>query len=624
MRQRVSGRLWLASCSAGLLSIFVSFYFITGSTLSKDTVGKSTFRAADFLEPIKYLASDELNGRGDGTPELDRAAEYIARTFRKFNLQPLGEDKTFLQHFSITISAKLGAHNSLSIEQAGNRHALTLDTDFRPFSFSSSRALSAPLVFAGYGITAPELNYDDYKGLDAQGKVVIVLRHEPQEHDQQSVFAGKKLTTYSQIVSKIINAKNHGAAGFVLVNDLGNHPDDPDELLPFDKVAGPRDVGIIALQVKQAVVDEWLKNAATDLESLRRAIDRDLSNRSFALDPSMILSIQTDLERIQTPVANVIGYLPGRDSNLKNQYIVIGAHYDHLGRGERHSLAPRQIGMVHHGADDNASGVSGMLQLAREFSKHRDRLKRSIVLGAFAGEELGLLGSDYYTSHSPIPLDQVVAMINLDMIGRVSKNRLYVAGAGTSPNFRHLLEEANKQTGFELSFSSSGYGASDHTSFTKHNIPVLFFFSGLHSDYHKPSDTWDKINASDGARVVSLIYEVVRRLEATPERPLYVRVSEPGPVTGGGSGYGAYLGSVPDFGEIEHGVRFADVRDNSPAAKAGLKGGDILIEFDGKKIDNLYDLTYALRSHQPGDTVVVVVLRDQQKISKTVTLEKRK
>jgi len=213
----------------------------------------------------------------------------------------------------------------------------------------------------------------------------------------------------------------------------------------------------------------------------------------------------------------------------------------------------------------------------------------------------------------------------MDMIGRVSKNRLYVSGTGTAPGFQKLVEDANHALNFDISFSSSGYGASDQTSFTVKEVPVLFFFSGLHSDYHKPSDTWDKIDAADGARVVELIAKVVNELDALTDKPQYVRVAEPAHSTaGGGGGYGPYFGSIPDFGEIEHGVRFSDVRDGSPAAKAGLKAGDILIEFDGKKIDNLYDFTYVLRAHKPGDKISVVVLRGTEKVTRDVTLEVRK
>ncbi len=579
--------------------------------------------AGEFLEPIKFLASDDLRGRGAGSKELDEAANYIARRFRETGLEAAGDNHTYLQHFMMTVGAKLGPNNLMVYESGGRKKTLGVRQDFIPFSFSEDISLEAPLVFAGYGITAPEYQYDDYKGIDVKGKIVLVLRHEPQEHDEKSVFAGKQFTTHAEIVHKAINAKKHGASGMILVNDVGNHSGQPDELIPFGALAGPEEMKIAALQVKAAQVDEWLKSSGQTLESLRQAIDKDLSNHSFGLDPAALVSLTVDVERIRKQAANVVGILPGQGE--KRQCIVVGAHYDHLGLGDQYSLAPSLIGQVHHGADDNASGTSGVLELAHDLARGRAKLERSVVFIAFAGEEAGLLGSNYYALHAACPPGQTIAMINLDMIGRVSKNRLYVGGVGTSPGFRNLVEKANQPVGFELNFSGSGYGASDHMSFTVHDVPVLFFFSGLHSDYHKPSDTWEKINAVDGARVVELVANVLEALDGLKEKPQYVRVAEPAPsAMGGGGGYGPYFGSIPDFGASEHGVRFADIRDASPAAKAGFKAGDVLIEFGDQKIDNLYDFTYALRAHKPGDKVKVTVLRDGEKITHEVTLEVRK
>ena len=631
------------------------------------------FSAQEFLDPIKFLSSDELKGRGDGTPELNRAADYIAARFSRFGLTPAGDSGTYFQNFMLTVGAKLGTTNSLVYESGATRKTLALNRDFIPFSFSQDATVDAPLFFAGYGITAPEYHYDDYQGADVKGKMVIVLRHEPQENDEKSVFAGKQLTMYSDILNKAINARNHGAAGVILVNDVGNHPGEPDDLVKFGSLAGPEDIGVAVIQVTTAVVDEWLKPSAHTLDDLRQAIDKDLSNHSFAVTQVRAgqgadlkvgatpenaglkaaatprVAATVEVERIQKQVANVVALLPGSDPTLARQAVVIGAHYDHLGLGEQYSLAPRQIGQIHHGADDNASGTSGVLELA-DFFTHRARPKHTIVFITFAGEELGLLGSSYYTAHPEFPLDQTIAMINMDMIGRVSRNRLYIGGTGTSPGFKKLVEDANQalalptpvshasgtaaarqpgDTGltqnFDLSYSASGYGASDQTSFTVHNIPVLFFFSGLHSDYHKPSDTWDKIDAVAGARVLELVAGVTESLDQLTEKPQYVRVAEPAsPASGGGGGYGPYFGSIPDFGEIEHGVKFADVRDGSPAAKAGFKAGDVLVEFDTKKIENLYDFTYALRAHKPGDKVTVTVLRNGEKLTREVTLEVRK
>jgi aminopeptidase YwaD len=606
-------------------ALAVAMLFLSASPQPRADETKQLYTPEEFLAPIKYLASDALKGRGDGTPELNRAADYIADQFKKYGLRPAGDHGSYLQHFTITVGANLGPNNSVTYEAGGTPKSLTLKEDFLPFSFSDSLELRAPIVFAGYGITAAEFNYDDYKGIDAKGKVVIVLRHEPQENDEKSVFVGKQLTTHSEIVNKAINARIHGAVGMILVNDVGNHPSEPDQLMRFGTLTGPEEMKIAAIQVKASAVDEWLKSSGKTIDDLRQAIDKDLSNHSFALDPFIQISLRVDVERIRKQVANVVGILPAPGAKPDALCLIIGAHYDHLGLGDQHSLAPSQIGKIHYGADDNASGTSAVLELADGLSRQRKQLQHSIVFITFAAEETGILGSTYYVAHPVVPLTQTKAMLNMDMVGRVKNNKLYIGGTGTSPGFKQLVEEANRPVNFELSYSASGYGASDHMAFTVGGVPVLFFFSGLHSDYHKPSDTWDKIDATDGARVVQLVANVAGAIDTLKEKPQYVRVAEPTMHSmGGGGGYGPYFGSIPDFGEIEHGVKFADVRDGSPAGKAGFKAGDILIDFDGKKIENLYDFTYALRAHKPGDKVSVTVLRDGQRVTKDVTLEARK
>jgi Peptidase family M28/PDZ domain/PA domain len=589
------------------------------------------FSAQEFLAPVKFLASDALKGRGNGTAELNEAADYIASHFRTFGLEPAGDSGTYLQHFQVTVGAKLGPGNLLTVEGQGPGRTLTLSRDYIPLSFSEDGHFEDSVAFAGYGITAPEYHYDDYQGLDVKGKFVVVLRHEPQENDPKSVFAGTQLTEHAAIVNKAINARNHGAVGMILVNDTANHPGEADELIKFGTLAGPEQLKIAALQLKASVIDAWLEPGGHSLEELAKAIDADLSNHSFALDPAIKLRATVDVERIRRSESNVVAILEGSDPKLASQCLVIGAHYDHLGLGDQHSLAPSQIGQIHHGADDNASGTSAVLEVADYFTHRQPRPRHSIVFVTFAGEELGLLGSSYYTEHPPAacPLNQTLAMLNMDMVGRVSGDRLYVGGTGTSPDFRKLVEKANQDdpaTRFNLSYSASGYGASDHSSFTARGIPVLFFFSGLHSDYHKPSDTWEKIDSTDGAHVAELVADIGGELDELREKPAYVRVAEPASASmGGGGGYGPYFGSIPDFGHIEHGgVQFADIHDGSPAAKAGFKAGDILIDFGGMKIDNLYDFTYALRAHKPGDKVMVTVERKGEKVTREVTLEVRK
>jgi hypothetical protein len=321
-------------------------------------------------------------------------------------------------------------------------------------------------------------------------------------------------------------------------------------------------------------------------------------------------------------VNNVLAYLPGKT----DEYVIIGAHYDHLGRGNFDSLAPSQIGQIHPGADDNASGTAGVLELARLLAPRKGQLRRGVLFASFAGEELGLLGSAEWVKEPTRPLEKAVAMLNMDMIGRIKDDKVYVGGVGTGSTLKAIVEQAQANCGFKIEYSPGGYSSSDHTSFVAKKIPVLFFFSGLHSDYHKPSDTWEKINADSAARLLDVVSATGVRLADADERPAFVVVAEDKPVggMGGGGGYGPYFGSIPDFGQVENGVKFSDVKPNSPAAKAGLKAGDVLVQFGDKPIKNLYDFTDALRRSKVGDVVEVKVLRDGQPVTASVKLEQRK
>lgn len=572
-----------------------------------------------YLSYVRYLASDELKGRGDGTPELDEAADYITTQFHALGLRPKGEDGTYFQTFPITTGAEFGPSNDIRID--GRK--LQIKEDFVPVPFSTTGTFEGPVVFVGYGITAPEYHYDDYAGIDVDGKAVVVFRHEPQELDPKSVFNGTNFTTHAAFISKAINAKQHGAKAIIFITDPNNHVPEPDKVGEATRGAETDDVGISSIHARREAVMELFKRAGQDLGVIQKEIDTKLQPHSFELATGRV-RIVTDIVRTRKPVRNIVGAIKGADPRLKDDWVVIGAHYDHLGLGSRNSLAPSQIGKIHHGADDNASGTAGVIELARLAAKNPGSFKRSVLFVAFAGEEIGLLGSSYFVNHPTVPLANITGMINLDMIGRVKANRIFVEGVGTSPNLRPWLEDMDKFSGLRLDYSNSGYGGSDHMSFTMKKIPVMFFFSGLHSDYHKPSDTADKINAHDAVRVLSLVYMMMEKVADAPQQLQYTEVQQAHPSGGGGDGYGPYFGSIPDFRDDLMGVLFADIQPNSPAAKAGLKSGDLLIEFGGMMIDNLYDFTYALRAHKPGDVVQVIVRRQGQEVRARVTLEPRK
>jgi len=574
-----------------------------------------------YLDDVKSLSSPAMEGRGAGTKGIVRAADLIEQRYRSLGLQPAGT-KSFFQPFTVITGAKLKEGNRLEVENGKSKHGLKLNQDFVPFSFSAAGEVAGPMVFAGYGATAPEFGYDDYAHLDVKDKIVVILRYEPANFAAKSGNAGP--TQHSQLITKAINARNHGAKAVILVNgQLGENEEDL--LTKFGSVNGPENAGIVIVQTKNEAANVWFAAAGKSLAETQNQINSSSTPASFAFPDKLQISLGVNIEKIRATVNNVLAYLPGKT----DEYIIIGAHYDHLGYGNVDSLAPSQIGQIHPGADDNASGTAGVLELARLLAPRKGQLQRGILFANFAGEELGLLGSAEWVKEPTLLLEKAVAMINMDMIGRIKGEKVFIGGTGTGATFKDLLDEEKSKSPFHFEYSASGYAASDHTSFVGKKIPVLFFFSGLHSDYHKPSDTWDKIDAPDAAKLLDFIDDVALKIDAANERIAFVTVKEEQPggqaASGsGGSGYGPYFGSIPDFGQEENGVKFSDVRPGSPAAKAGFKAGDVLVQFGDKPIHNLYDFTDALRRSKVGDVVDVRVLRDGKPVNASVKLEQRK
>jgi hypothetical protein len=571
-----------------------------------------------YLDDIKALTTPAMEGRGAGSKGLTRAEHLIEKRYKSLGLEPAGTN-SYLQPFTVITGAHLKGKNNFAVLTANQKRELKAKQDFVPFSFSASGSVRGPLVFAGYGVSADEFQYDDYAGIDVKDKIVVVLRYEPPGFGVKGGNHG--MTQHSQLVTKAINARNHGAKALVLAN--GKLGDGEEDLLTrFGSVSGPENAGIIFLQVKNEVAQGWLKAAGKSLAELQEQINASSKPASFALPENQTASLTVSIETTRATVNNVLAYLPGKT----DEYVIIGAHYDHLGRGNFDSLAPSQIGQIHPGADDNASGTAGVLELARLLAPQKGQLRRGILFADFAGEELGLLGSAAWVQSPTRPLDKAVAMINMDMIGRIKDQKVYVGGVGTGSTLKAAVEQAQAGSGFKIEYSPGGYSSSDHTSFVSKKIPVLFFFSGLHSDYHKPSDTWDKIDSESAARLLKVVGETGELLADAQERPAFLVVAEdnPGGRSGGGGGYGPYFGSIPDFGQVETGVKFSDVKPGSPAAKAGLKAGDILVQFGDKPIKNLYDFTDALRRSKVGDVVEVKVLREGKPVTASVKLEQRK
>ena len=567
---------------------------------------------------IKKLADPAWEGRGIGTNGIDSAATYIATQMTLAGLDaPF--DSGYFQSFDVTTGVAMGDPCGID---AGAAHIKAGD-DMQPLGFSTNGTLKAPAAFAGYGITAPGYEWDDYAGLDVKDKIVLVLAQEPGEMDSTSRFDGNVNTPYAELRTKAITAREHGALGLIVVNGPKWHAGEPLRK-PRTEGAGYMSSGLLAATVSEYVADEMLVPAGMKLADAQKVIEDSKQPHSFALPESVTLTVT--LKRTKAMTRNVAGAFRGRDTT---RTLVIGAHYDHLGFGNESSLAPDSH-KAHVGADDNASGVAAMLGVANAIHARIAtgwRPQHNLLFCAFTGEESGLLGSEHLTQDPPLPLPTMEAMLNMDMVGRLRNNQLMVMGIGTSDAFPRMvanINRAEKADSFAIRTSQDGYGPSDHSSFYKKNVPVLMLFTGAHADYHKPSDTWDKIYAQGETRVASFATAIVESLDARP-RPPYRKAeadSAMGRIAGGG-GYGAYLGTIPDYMQTEGGVLLSGVRSGGPAATAGIMGGDVIIKFDGIRIDNIYDYTYALRSRKPGQSVRITVKRAGAEKDFDVTLGRR-
>jgi Zn-dependent M28 family amino/carboxypeptidase len=574
---------------------------------------------------VKFLASDELQGRRAGTPEADRAANYIAERFKKYGLAPVAASG-FLQPFSFVSGVKLGDGNYLRVKAAGATDVLSLGVEYMPLAFSSPVAIKAPVAYAAYGISAAELQYDDYKAIDVRGKIVIISRGSPDGDNPHGRFADYTAPG-REIEFKTLAARQKGAAAVMFISDTASFKEDPLSRLRYD--LNFLDAGIPAAVVSRGAAGKILGAGGLKLPPVGDSAKSDSADM-----PGVEIEIKTSVVKIESKTSNVVGLIKGSDPMLDSEYVVIGAHYDHLGMGGPESLAQNPYGQIHHGADDNASGTAAVLELARVLAQHRNQLKRSIIMASFSGEEEGLLGSAYYSKNPPIPLSSTVAMINMDMIGRLRSNMLMVSGTATSPEWKPLLEELNKGTGraatnntaastrFKLALGDDGYGPSDHQSFYIRDIPVLFFFTGSHDDYHKPSDTADKINAEGIKQVAELVRDVAIRVADEPARIAFTKVKRESKPTSGG--FRVYLGTVPNYADQADGLKLDGVRPDSPAERAGLKAGDVVVKLGRVDVKNVYDYTYALEELKPGIEIEMVVRRDAKLMTVMITPDKRR
>jgi hypothetical protein len=617
---------------------------------------------------IAYLASDALEGRRTGTPGANDAAHYIAGEFSLLGLRPgmqmAGAARTrgeirarYLQPFPYVASVELGSNNLLFLNsgKADDMRQFKVSEDWMPLGFSSNGEVkSAEMVFAGYGISSAELKYDDYAVSNVKDRVAIVYEGTPDGDNPHGQFVNA-----GQIRFKVAAARAAGARALLIIASEEKLKDDRLSRLSYDNAG---EAGIPVAVISRGLASKLL--ADHDLSAYGAHPDaRDTVGdvefpRTLRLPIRLgRLSLSVNVNRIDSPSFNVIGVLPGTDPKLKSEAIVIGAHYYHLGRGGEGSLAPRE-GDIHHGADDNASGVAGLIELARMLSSQK--LKRTVVFIAFSGEEEGLIGSSYYVSHPIIPLANTVAMINMDMIGRLKDRNLIVGGVGTAQEWRSLIDADNSMGSmtvslnttragdppsaaslpivvgangqpvvtmdpakhFLLTLNEDGYGPSDHSSFYAKQVPVLFFWTGTHNDYHKPSDTADKINYEGEARIVSFVARIIRDIDQSDKRPTYaVARSES---QGRSMGFRVYLGTIPNYAESNDGLKLDGVRDDSPASKAGLRAGDRIVKMAGHEVKNVYDYTYALGEMKAGQEYEVEIVRGSERLTLRITPAARK
>lgn len=578
----------------------------------------SAITAAEIISHIRYLASDELGGRESGAEGGDEAAGYIAYHFKSSGLKPSGGDGTYFQNFTFVSGTKLGESNSFTIKTGKKDRELELKTDFLPLSSSKNGTVQGELVFAGYGISAPELGYDDYAGIDVKDKIVLALRYTPEGYDPESSFY-----RYAPLHYKTMNAGEKGAKGIIFTTPVSQ--EEEEDLGGIRPVSSLTDSGIRVAILSREIAGEILSLAHRDMRNLERRMS-DRKTASFVI-PNVKVRIHTDLVQEKRSASNVAGLLECSDPASKDEVIVVGAHYDHIGLGGRFSVGNRNDndGKIHNGADDNASGTAGLLELAEYFAGNRDMLKRSVLFIAFAGEELGLLGSSHYIKNPEIPLSKTAAMLNMDMIGRLRDNELTVMGTGTSPEWKKLIESSNSGVGLSIKTAESGFAASDQTVFLTKDIPVLLFFTGIHPDYHAPSDDWEKINSAGEEKIVKLIAGIIEKLSRTPEEIAFSEPRDGDKEQGMGAvSFNVYPGTVPDYSEQVDGVKLMGVRNGSPAEKAGLKEKDIIVKLAGKNISGIYDYVYALGGIKAEVPAEMAVMRDGKLIKLSVVPESRR
>ena len=599
---------------------------------------------------VGYLASDELEGRGIGTNGIDLAANYIAARFAEIGLRTDLCDGTAFQHFMRRSRLDLGSTNAVSlVAPDGEKLPLGLREDFTPLSLSGSGRFDLPVVFVGYGITDTTRGYDDYAGIDVKGKAAIILRHEPNR--PQAGIAESPSSDHAYFGRKVVNALEHGAAAILLVNDLNEIrkraaerriaaadlvPNDPelDQLLGFQTRTKFESRNVPVIHCRRGAIDHMVRaSLGGSLRELEEKIDADRAPASSELSGWKIAGEVSVLEKGKS-LKNVVGLLEGVGP-LASETVIIGAHYDHLGYGGWGSLAFASDNEIHNGADDNASGTAVLIEIARRLAELKQTPRRQVLFIAFTAEEMGLVGSEYYVSEPVVALKDTVAMLNLDMVGRLRRDRISVQGTGTASLFEPLVDGLCSKYGLDVAKQRGGYGPSDHSTFYEHGIPVMHFFTGLHADYHRPSDDTDKLNVEGMERIAGFVQEVAAGIITSTERPQLVRpeltLADLRDIEGAAISddsepvvpQAPYFGVAADRSREAEGYLVGRVMEGSAAERAGIQSGDLILRVGDTPVKEAKELPLLIAKLKAGETVPVSIRRGTLELEIDVTLSPR-
>ncbi|MGD0074441.1 MAG: M28 family peptidase [Candidatus Binataceae bacterium] len=608
--------MWTSNRVGGKSQLFIADFIPPGSETAAPPVSApsaklSPFSSDDIHKDINYLASPALEGRRTASP-----GERLAATFIEEQLHADGIGEVKEQPFDFQSGVGVGTNNAMEVMLGTEKIRGELNREFAPMPLSANGEVEGQVVFAGYGIVTE--NYDSFAGLDLKDKIVLILRYWPEtapENERQ------RLSHFAPIRMKAMQARDHGAKAVLVFAGPNSLPQDA--FMSSGRDASFADSGIVAAQISRKLAEKILAAAGKNLKQTQDSLDKLETRAGFAV-PGVTVKLRVDLKKQTATGHNVFAMVRAGASDRIDEAIVIGAHYDHLGHGDENSLAPK-LGDIHPGADDNASGTAGVLELARYFSHHRSSLRRDLIFVCFSGEELGLLGSAAFVRNPPVSLSRVVAMVNMDMIGRLRENRIAVQGTGSAALWPRLVEQYAVSMPLSVHVHDDPYLPTDSTSFYQKDIPAVNFFTGSHADYHRPSDTADKINAVGEAEVLELERRIIADLATRAEPPHWMKVagtSGEGPAR---EGLRAYLGTIPDYtGSGQPGVKLSGVRPGSPADKAGLKAGDMIVGLAHKRIANIYDYTYALEGVKIGTPVEIVIERGGKQITQTIVPTQRK